>query len=72
MRLMYDFVDMTGYCIECFAKAEGMDEDSVRELFIGSGLYDAIRKYYLIFMDAGEDKAVKMCRSYFDTRNISY
>ena len=69
---MYDFVDMTGYCIRCFANAEGRDEESVRELFIKTGLYDAIKKYYLVFMDAGEDKAVELCRSYFETSKAAH
>lgn len=72
MRLMYKPIDMTGYCIRDFAKAEGMDEEAVRELFIISGLYDAIKECFLIFSHAGEEKTLELCRSYLKRKNITY
>ena len=72
MRLMYEPIDMTGPCIKYFAKAEGMNEEAVRELFIRSGLYDVIKECFLIFSHAGKEKMVELCRSYLDRKNVSY
>lgn len=69
---MYEPIDMTGSCIKYFAKAEGMDEDSVRELFIRSGLYDIIKECYITFSHAGKEKVVTICRSYLEKKNITY
>ena len=69
---MYEPIDMTGPCIRDFAKAEGMDEESVRELFLKSGLYDIIKECYITFSHADERKSLEICRAYLQRKNITY
>ena len=72
MKSMYEPIDTTSSCIKYFAGTEGMDEETVRELFIRTGLYDTIKECFLIFSHAGKEKKVELCRSYLDRKNASY
>ena len=69
---MYEPIDMTDYCIECFSEAQNMDEESVRELFVRTGLFDVIKECFIIFSHAGPEKTLELCRTYFEVRNIPY